>query len=85
MRASVAEGDDKPGKYPLMFRTCELVVINKLDLLEHVDFSLDRFDGYLDAVNPGVERMRVSARTGAGLDALRAWMTALPARVAAPV
>ena len=85
MVASVAEGDDKPGKYPLMFRTCELVVINKLDLLEHVDFSLDRFDGYLDAVHPGVDRMRVSARTGEGLDALRAWMTALPARVAAPV
>ena len=85
MVASVAEGEDKPLKYPLMFRTCELVVINKLDLLEHVDFSLDRFDGYLDAVNPGVERMRVSARTGEGLDALRAWMTALPARVAAPV
>jgi hydrogenase nickel incorporation protein HypB len=84
MVASVAEGDDKPGKYPLMFRTCELVVINKLDLLEHVDFSLDRFDGYLDAVNPGVDRMRVSARTGEGLDALRAWMTALPTRVAAP-
>ena len=84
MVASVAEGDDKPGKYPLMFRTCDLVVINKLDLLEHVDFSLDRFDGYLDAVHPGVDRMRVSARTGEGLDALRAWMTELPARVAAP-
>ncbi len=84
MVASVAEGDDKPGKYPLMFRTCELVVINKIDLLEHVDFSLDRFDGYLDAVHPGVDRMRVSARTGEGLDALRAWMTALPDRVAAP-
>ena len=84
MVASVAEGDDKPGKYPLMFRTCDLVVINKLDLLEHVDFSLDRFDGYLDAVHPGVERMRVSARTGEGLDALRAWMTELPARMAAP-
>jgi hydrogenase nickel incorporation protein HypB len=84
MVASVAEGDDKPGKYPLMFRTCDLVVINKLDLLEHVDFSLDRFDGYLDAVHPGVERMRLSARTGEGLDALRAWMMELPARMAAP-
>jgi hydrogenase nickel incorporation protein HypB len=84
MISSVTEGEDKPLKYPLMFRTCELVVINKLDLLEHVDFSLDRFDGYLDSVHPGVDRMRVSARTGEGLDALRAWMTALPARVAAP-
>jgi len=46
MVASVAEGDDKPGKYPLMFRTCELVVVNKIDLLEHVDFSMERFDGF---------------------------------------
>ena len=52
MVASVAEGDDKPGKYPLMFRTCELVVVNKIDLLEHVDFSMERFDGFLDAVHP---------------------------------
>ena len=54
------------GKYPLMFRACELVVVNKIDLLEHVDFSMDRFDGFLDAVHPGVERLRVSARTGEG-------------------
>ena len=49
-----------------MFRACELVVVNKIDLLEHVDFSMDRFDGFLDAVHPGVERLRVSARTGEG-------------------
>src|SRR5215217_2358753 len=73
MVSSVAEGDDKPGKYPLMFRTCELVVVNKTDLLDHVDFSMDRFDGYLDAVHPGVDRMRMSARTGEGVDALRDW------------
>src|SRR6187200_830597 len=58
MVASVAEGEDKPAKYPLMFRTCELVVVNKIDLLEHVDFSMERFDYYLDAVHPGVDRMR---------------------------
>jgi len=84
MVASVAEGDDKPGKYPLMFRSCELVVVNKLDLLDHVDFDMDRFDYHLDAVNPGVARMRVSARTGEGLDELRRWLTALPDRAAAP-
>ena len=84
MVASVAEGDDKPLKYPLMFRTCELVVVNKVDLLEHVDFSMERFDHHLDAVHPGVARMQVSARTGDGLDGLRAWLAALPARVAAP-
>ncbi len=54
MVASVAEGDDKPLKYPLMFRACELIVINKIDLLEHVDFDMDRFLYHLDAVNPGV-------------------------------
>src|SRR5919107_2608712 len=78
MVASVAEGDDKPGKYPLMFRTCELVVVNKVDLLQHVDFSLERFDGFLDAVHPGVERMAMSARTGEGVDALRDWLARLP-------
>jgi hydrogenase nickel incorporation protein HypB len=84
MVSSVTEGDDKPGKYPLMFRACELVVVNKIDLLEHVDFSMDRFDGFLDAVHPGVERLRVSARTGEGLDALRDWLVALPDRAGAP-
>ena len=68
MVASVAEGEDKPLKYPLMFRACELVIVNKLDLLPHVDFDLDRFLYHLDAVHPGVERMLVSARTGEGVD-----------------
>jgi hydrogenase nickel incorporation protein HypB len=85
MVASVAEGDDKPLKYPLMFRACELVVVNKIDLLAHVDFDLDRFDHHLDAVHPGVERMRVSARTGEGLDAFRDWLVALPDRERAVV
>ena len=84
MISSVAEGDDKPLKYPLMFRACELVVVNKLDLLDHVDFDLDRFLYHLDAVHPGVGRLLVSARTGEGVDELRAWFAALPAREAAP-
>jgi hydrogenase nickel incorporation protein HypB len=67
MISSVTEGDDKPLKYPLMFRTCELVVINKIDLLPHVDFSMERFLENLDQVNPGVETLQVSARTGDGL------------------
>ena len=71
MVSSVAEGDDKPLKYPLMFRACELVVLNKIDLLEHVDFDVGRFLYHLDAVHPGVERLLVSARTGAGVDELR--------------
>jgi hydrogenase nickel incorporation protein HypB len=71
MVSSVTEGEDKPLKYPLMFRTCELVVINKIDLLEHVDFDMDRFLGYLDDVNPEVETIQVSARTGEGVDEWR--------------
>ena len=81
--ASVAEGEDKPLKYPLMFRTCELVLINKIDLLPHLDFDLDRFLVNLDAVNPDVARMLLSARTGEGVDAVAAWLAGLPDRVAA--
>jgi hydrogenase nickel incorporation protein HypB len=68
MISSVTEGDDKPLKYPLMFRTCELVVINKIDLLPHVDFSMDRFLPNLDQVNPGVETLQLSARTGLAVE-----------------
>jgi hydrogenase nickel incorporation protein HypB len=84
MVASVAEGEDKPLKYPLMFRTCELVVINKIDLLPYVDFDLERFLYHLDAVHPGVAHLEVSARTGEGVDALRAWLGRVPGRVGAP-
>ena len=76
MVSSVTEGEDKPMKYPLMFRACELVLINKIDLLEHLDFDLDRFLYHLDAVDPGVQRMLMSARTGEGVDAWREWLTA---------
>jgi hydrogenase nickel incorporation protein HypB len=71
MISSVTEGEDKPLKYPLMFRTCELVVINKIDLLPHVDFSMDRFLANLDHVNPDAETLRVSARSGDRVDAWR--------------
>jgi hydrogenase nickel incorporation protein HypB len=71
MISSVTEGDDKPLKYPLMFRTCELVVINKTDLLPHVDFSMDRFLANLDQVNPRVETLQVSAPDGEGAGAWR--------------
>ena len=57
MVTSVTEGEDKPLKYPLMFRACELVIVNKLDLLPHVEFDLDRFLANIDTVNPGVETM----------------------------
>jgi hydrogenase nickel incorporation protein HypB len=80
MVCSVTEGEDKPLKYPLMFRTCELVVVNKTDLLPHLDFDPDRFLENLDAVNPGVERMLVSARTGEGVGAFRDWLLEVAAR-----
>jgi hydrogenase nickel incorporation protein HypB len=79
MVCSVTEGEDKPLKYPLMFRTCELVVVNKIDLLPHLEFDVDRLLANLDQVNPGVERMLVSARTGEGVEALRDWLVREPA------
>jgi hydrogenase nickel incorporation protein HypB len=80
MVCSVTEGEDKPLKYPLMFRSCELVLINKLDLLPHIDFDLDKLLYNLDAVNPGVARMLVSARTGEGVDEWRQWLVGLAGR-----
>jgi hydrogenase nickel incorporation protein HypB len=74
MVSSVTEGEDKPLKYPLMFRACELVIVNKIDLLPHVEYDLDKFLYHLDAVHPGVERLLVSARTGEGVDAWREWL-----------
>jgi hydrogenase nickel incorporation protein HypB len=83
MVCSVAEGEDKPLKYPLMFRACELVLVNKLDLLPHLDFDLETLLCNLDAVHPGVERMLVSARSGEGVEAWRAWLARLAARTEA--
>jgi hydrogenase nickel incorporation protein HypB len=80
MVSSVTEGEDKPLKYPLMFRACELVLVNKLDLIEHLDYDLDKFLYYLDQVHPGVERMLVSARTGEGIEAWRKWLVGVVAR-----
>jgi hydrogenase nickel incorporation protein HypB len=80
MVSSVTEGEDKPLKYPLMFRTCDLVLVNKIDLLPHLDYDLDLFLHHLDQVHPGVERLLVSARTGEGVDAWRAWLTTLATR-----
>jgi hydrogenase nickel incorporation protein HypB len=80
MVCSVTEGEDKPLKYPLMFRTCELVLINKIDLLPHLEFDLERLLYNLDQVHPGVERMLVSARTGEGIERWREWLIGLAAR-----
>jgi hydrogenase nickel incorporation protein HypB len=71
---SVTEGEEKPLKYPLMFRSADLVLVNKVDLLEHLDFDVEQFLGNLDAVNPGVRTVLTSARTGQGVDEWCDWL-----------
>jgi len=74
MVSSVTEGEDKPIKYPLMFRATDLLLVSKIDLLPHLDFDLYRYLGNLDSVHPGVPRILVSARTGEGIDQWRDWL-----------
>ena len=76
MVSAVTEGEDKPLKYPLMFRSAELVLVNKVDLLAHLDVDLAQFLRNLDAVNPGVARILMSARTGQGIEEWCSWLTA---------
>jgi hydrogenase nickel incorporation protein HypB len=83
MVCSVTEGEDKPLKYPLMFRACELVIVNKIDLIPHLELDVGRLLANIAAVNPTARRMLVSARTGEGVDELRAWLQELPARAGA--
>ena len=80
MVSSVTEGEDKPLKYPLMFRACELVLVNKIDLLPHLELDLEKLLYHLDAVHPGVPRLLVSARTGEGIDEWRDWLRRAAAR-----
>ncbi|MEO7197852.1 MAG: hydrogenase nickel incorporation protein HypB [Solirubrobacterales bacterium] len=74
MVCSVTEGEDKPLKYPLMFRTCGTVVVNKIDLLPHLDFDLELLLHNIDRVNPDATVMQTSARTGEGMDAFGEWL-----------
>jgi hydrogenase nickel incorporation protein HypB len=83
MVCSVTEGEDKPLKYPLMFRTCDVVVINKLDLLPHIDFDLDKLLYNIAAVNPGVQTMLASARNGGGVSQFSDWLASVAGRVGA--
>jgi len=83
MVCSVTEGEDKPLKYPLMFRSCELVVINKVDLLQYLDFDIDRLEANILQVNPNATVLRVSAKTGEGVDAFRDWLASVSARAGA--
>ncbi|MBL8333895.1 MAG: hydrogenase nickel incorporation protein HypB [Rubrivivax sp.] len=71
---SVTEGEDKPLKYPDLFAAARLMVLNKVDLLPHVDFDVARCMAYAQRVNPGIEVLLVSARTGVGMDAWLDWV-----------
>jgi len=84
MIASVTEGEDKPLKYPLMFRACDLVIVNKIDLLPHLEFDLDKLLYHVEAVHPGVERLLVSARTGEGMEGVRDWLVRAAVRERVP-
>ena len=77
MVSSVTEDENRPVKYPLVFRTCDLVLVNKVDLLPRFDFDLPRYLRHLDAVHPDVPRFEVSARNGRGIEAWRNWMIGL--------
>ncbi|HSV71456.1 MAG TPA: hydrogenase nickel incorporation protein HypB [Methylibium sp.] len=71
---SVTEGEDKPLKYPDMFAAAGLMLLNKIDLLPHLDFDVARCIEYARRVNPGIAVMLVSAKTGQGLDAWLDWL-----------
>ncbi len=71
---SVTEGEDKPLKYPDMFHAADLMLINKIDLLPHLDFDVGRCIDAAQRVNPGLQILQVSARSGAGLDAWYEWL-----------
>jgi hydrogenase nickel incorporation protein HypB len=73
--ASVPEGDDKPYKYPGMYRGVDALVINKTDLLPYVEFNMDYFREGVEALNPGLVTFPLSCRTGEGVDAWLDWMT----------
>jgi hydrogenase nickel incorporation protein HypB len=72
--ASIPEGDDKPHKYPGMYRNVDALVINKIDLLPYVPFRMDFFRQGVEVLNPGVVTFPLSCKTGQGLDAWLAWL-----------
>jgi hydrogenase nickel incorporation protein HypB len=74
--ASVTEGDDKPLKYPHMFRAADIIVLNKIDLLPHVQFSVEQFSAHTRRVNPRARIFTTSATRGDGLDEWYRWLQA---------
>ena len=74
---SVTEGEEKPLKYPVMFRSADVVIINKVDLLPYLDFDLAAFLTNLRDVNPDVRTIEASAKTGQGVDEVCTWICSL--------
>lgn len=74
MILSVPEGDDKPLKYPLMFSVCDLVLINKIDVMPYFDFDLERCKEDIKMRNPKAQVIPISAKTGEGIDAFADWL-----------
>ena len=73
---SVTEGEDKPIKYPDMFHAADLILMNKIDLLDYLDFDVDKCIAYAQRVNPGIKVLQVSATTGEGMDSWYRWVKA---------
>ncbi|MEN6530920.1 MAG: hydrogenase nickel incorporation protein HypB [Anaerolineaceae bacterium] len=73
--ASVPEGDDKPYKYPNIYRGLDVLIINKIDLTPYIDFRMDYFQQGVELLNPGLTTFALSAKTGEGFDAWIAWLT----------
>jgi len=74
MILSVPEGDDKPLKYPLMFSICDVLLINKIDVLPYFDFDLEACEKYVRRLNPNIRIIPISARTGEGIDEWADWL-----------
>ena len=72
--ASIPEGDDKPYKYPNIYRGLDVLIINKIDLLPYVRFNMDYFQRGVEMLNPGVMTFPVSCQTGEGIDAWADWL-----------
>jgi hydrogenase nickel incorporation protein HypB len=73
---SVTEGEDKPAKYPLMFRQCDAALLNKIDLLPYLDYDRQAAVDFIQQVHPGMPVFELSAKTEEGFDAWLAWLTA---------
>lgn len=74
MTLSVPEGHDKPLKYPLMFSVCDLVIVNKIDVMPYFDFDLEKCREYVKMRNPKAEIIPICAKTGEGVDKLAEWL-----------